>query len=155
MIEHLLVGELLKLSWLRYGATLEVSVPALDRAGHDIVLEVGGVTRHVQFKSSASGAKAAVQKVHIELGAKPSGCVIWTYFNRENLKLGPFLYFGAAPGEALPDLRGFAVAKHTKANSQGLKADRPNIRVVPRSRFQRLESVPELYEALFGTQRGV
>lgn len=152
LLEHLLIGELLKLSWLKYGATLEVSTPSIDRAGHDIVLEANGVTRHVQLKSSAVEAAAAGQKVHIGLSAKPSGCVVWTCFNPENLQLGPFLFFGGLPGEPLPSLEFFKVAKHTKANSLGIKAERPNIRVIQKSRFQIIKTIEELFTALFGSQ---
>lgn len=73
LLEHLLIGELLKYSWLNHGAELEVSQPALDRNGHDIVLEANGVTRHVQLKSSASGASTASQTIHLGLADKPTG----------------------------------------------------------------------------------
>jgi hypothetical protein len=150
LLEHLLIGELLKLSWLRHEAALEVSQPSLDRTGHDVVLESHGVTRHVQLKSSAIDGAAASQKVHIGLGRKPSGCVVWIRFDPQTLQLGQFLFFGGTPGQPLPPLDGFPVARHSKANAQGIKAERPDIRVVPRARFQRLDSIPALHRALFG-----
>jgi hypothetical protein len=76
LIEHLFIGELLKHSWLHDQASLEISKPELDRAGHDIILESNGITRHVQLKSSARTAKTASQKIHVDLADKPSGCVI-------------------------------------------------------------------------------
>lgn len=42
LLEHLLIGDLLKHSWLHTGATLEVSQPSIDRSGHDVVLEANG-----------------------------------------------------------------------------------------------------------------
>src|SRR5712692_8232980 len=57
-------------------------------------------------------------------------------FEPRTLELGPFLWFGAAPGEPLPDLSGYPIAKHTKGNAQGVKLPRPNLRVVPRSAFK-------------------
>ena len=71
------------------------------------------------------------------------------YFDECSLELGPFLYFGRMPGEALPDINSFKVAKHTKGNAKGEKAERPNIRVVKKSAFTRLESVNDLWQALF------
>jgi hypothetical protein len=62
LLEHLLIGELLKHSWLHHGATLEVSHSSIDRAGHDVVLEANGITRHVQLKASAQGGVTAVKK---------------------------------------------------------------------------------------------
>jgi len=65
LLEHLLIGDLLRHSWLHAGATLEVSQPSIDRSGHDVVLEANGVTRHLQLKSSATGAATASQKKFI------------------------------------------------------------------------------------------
>jgi hypothetical protein len=150
LLEHLILGDLLKHSWLHHRAVLEVSQPSLDRAGHDIVLEAHGVTRHVQFKSSGDSAKTARQTIHLDLARKPSGCVVWIRFNRENLELGPYLFFGGPPGEPLPPLDRFAVAKHSKGNSRGVKLGRPNLRVVPKRYFATITTIPALYGKLFG-----
>ena len=153
LIEHLFVGEMLKLSWLEYGATLEVSHSLLDRSGHDIVLEANGVVRHIQLKTSGISAAAASQNIHLDLARKPSGCVIWIQFDPITMALGPLLFFGGLPGEPLADLQELKVARHTKANVAGVKAERPNIRVVPLARFARIESIDLLYARLFGSQQ--
>lgn len=152
LLEHLLIGELLKHSWLHCGADLEVSQPAVDRAGHDVVLEANGVTRHLQLKSSFITGKTQSQSIHVGLAAKPSGCVVWIQFDRETMKLGPFLLFAGEPGQPLPDIASLKVAKHTKGDANGVKKERPNVRVVPRSRFRRVDDIPQLYRALFGQQ---
>ncbi|MBD9397843.1 hypothetical protein [Pseudomonas sp. PDM11] len=151
LIEHLFVGEMLKLSWLKYGATLEVSHSLLDRSGHDIVLEANGIVRHIQLKTSAISAATSSQNTHLDLARKPSGCVIWIQFDPNTMALGPFLFFGGLPGEPLADLQGFRVGRHTKANVAGIKTDRPNIRVVPRASFVRIDSIEALYAELFGS----
>lgn len=153
LLEHLFVGELLKLFWLRNDELMEVCKPEVDNAGYDIILEAHGVIRHVQLKAAFIGAKTARQKIHLALAKKPSGCVVWLYFCEETLELEPYLFFGGAPGEPLPDLSAFSVAKHTKGNAQGIKKERPNIRVVPKGTFTRLESQGELYQTLFGTTK--
>lgn len=150
MLEHLLIGELLKHSWLHHGATLEVSQPSIDRSGHDIVLEANGIVRHVQLKSSSRNAKTGSQKVHVGLLGKPSGCVIWSRFDHERMTLGPFMFFGGEPGAALPSLADFQTARHTKGDASGVKKERPNLRVLPISKFRKIDSVAELYIALFG-----
>jgi len=150
LLEHLLIGKLLKHSWLHHGASLEVSQPSIDRSGHDVVLEANGITCHVQLKASASGAATSVQKIHLGLAAKPSGCVIWMRFNPEDMSLGPFLLFAGLPGEPLPSLEGFKVAKHTKGNVDGVKKERPNLRIVPVSKFRKVAGIAELYNELFG-----
>jgi hypothetical protein len=67
-----------------------------------------------------------------------------------SLALGPFLWFGGLPGTPLPDIMSFPVAKHTKGNAQGVKAERPNIRVLKRAVFEQVASIPELVRRLFG-----
>lgn len=66
------------------------------------------------------------------------------------MALGPFLFFGDAPGARLPSLTDFRTAKHTKGNADGVKKDRPNLRLVQISRFRLVPDIPALYVALFG-----
>lgn len=150
LIEHLFVGELMKHMWLRGLPNLEVSKPQADNSGYDLVLEVGSVIRHVQLKSSQRQAKAAGVTVQLALTSKPSGCVIWVRFEPETLDLGPFLWLGGAPGQVLPSISSYRFAKHTKGNAQGFKAERPNLRVVPKSSFAPLDTISEVIDRLFG-----
>jgi len=151
LIEHLFVGDLLKHSWLRVDGNLEISQPEVDYAGYDLIAEQGSVIRHIQLKASFLGGKTSRQKVHLRLSDKPSGCVVWVYFDRETLALGPFLFYGGRPGLPLADLSSKKVARHTKGNKDGLKAERPNIRVLNKGDFLAVDSIEELYERLFGS----
>lgn len=149
LIEHLFIGELLKLSWLDESCSLEIAKPEVDNQGYDLIAEENDIIRHIQLKTSHLEARAAKQKVHIALSAKPSGCIVWVYFNKSTMKLGPFLFFGNSPGQPLPSLEGFKVAKHTKANSEGVKAERPEIREIPKGKFAKFDTIEEIYEQLF------
>lgn len=149
LIEHLLIGELLKISWNHGQCALEVAKPEVDSQGYDIIAENNGVIRHIQLKAAKIGATTPSQKIHTSLASKPSGCVIWVYFDEKSLDLGPFLFFGSSAGEPLPDISGLKVAKHTKANSEGIKAERLAIRVVNKGQFTRYETVRELFDVLF------
>lgn len=149
LIEHLLISELLKLSWQRGDCSLEIAKPEVDNKGYDLIAEANGVIRHVQLKASHLGSKTSRQKVHVALADKPSGCVVWVYFDEDTLSLGPFLFFGGAAGEPLPDLDGLKVARHTKANADGYKAARPDIRVLPKRQFETVERIEDLYAVLF------
>jgi len=151
LVEHLFIGELLKHSWKKGDFSFEVSRPEVDNSGYDIVLEANSVIRHVQLKASVIGSKTARQKVHIGLAKKPSGCVVWIYFDDEKLELGPFLFFGGKPGERLPEISNYPIAKHTKGNAIGIKAERPSIRVINKGHFLSYPTISELYDALFGT----
>jgi hypothetical protein len=149
LIEHVFVGDLLRLLWKKGALDVEVLRTEVDRGGYDLVLECNRILRHVQFKSSHRGAKTAEVSVNLKLAAKPSGCVIWVLFDQETLQLGPYLWFGGAPGEPLPSV-GDKVARHSKADASGRKAERPNLRVVPRRRFVSLATMDDVVTALFG-----
>lgn len=151
LIEHLFIGDLLKLSWAKKDYSLEVSKPEVDASGYDVIAEANGVIRHIQLKGSYKGASTPSQKVNMALSAKPSGCVVWIYFDPDSLELGPFYFFGGNPNESLPNISEFRVAKHTKGNAQGHKAERPNFRVVNKGKFTKYDSIRELYDKLFGS----
>jgi hypothetical protein len=108
------------------------------------------IVRHIQLKASYIGSKTATQKVHLKLGEKLSGCIVWIHFNNATLELGPFLFFGGSPGLPLPSLEYAKIAKHSKGNSTGAKAERPNIREISKNSFTAYASIIELYQALFG-----
>jgi hypothetical protein len=108
-----------------------------------------GVLRHIQFKSTRLDGKAASVKVSLKLAEKPSGCVIWIIVCPD-LSFHHFLWFGGAPGLRLPALDDLRVAKHTKGNAHGVKLERPNHRVVPRGRFERLDCLDEVLGRMFG-----
>ena len=152
LIEHIFVAELLKLSWLHQECSLEVAKPEVDNAGYDLIAEASGYIRHIQLKTTVHGGKAANQKVHSKLAEKPSGCVIWIYFDERTLSLGPFLYFGSEAGKPLPNLLEYKIAKHTKGNKEGFRAERPKIRVIPKGEFQKFESIDVLFAQLFETE---
>ena len=145
LIEHLFVGELLKLSWLHHSCALEVARPEVDNSGYDLIAEVKGIVRHIQLKTSIIGGKTASQKVHTRLAEKPNGCVVWIYFKEDTLHLGPFFYFGVDA----TSLSKAKKAKHTKGNKDGFKAERPNLRVVPKRRFTEFKSIEDIYAKLF------
>ncbi len=149
LIEHLFIGELLKLSWCDEDCALEVSKPEVDNSGYDVIIELNGVVRHVQLKASYIGGKTAKQTVHIKLSKKPSGCVVWVYFDEKTLELGPYLFFGSNPGQELPSLDGSKVARHTKGDQDGYKAERSNIREINKGQFKSYETIRSLYIALF------
>ncbi len=145
LIEHLFVGELLKLSWLHHACALEVAKPEVDNSGYDLIAEVRGCVRHIQLKTSIIDGKTASQKVHTKLAEKPRGCVVWIYFKEDTLHLGPFYYL-----EVNTENLGMRkIAKHTKGNKDGVKAERQNIRVVPKGGFTKIESIAGVYARLF------
>ena len=150
LLEHLFAGEVMRHVWRSGARRLEILKPQVDDGGYDLVLEGNSFVRHIQLKATFQGSKVARFKVNTGLESKPSGCVIVLLFEQTSLSLGPFLWFGAKPGERLPDLSAYPIAKHSKGNAQGIKLQRPNLKVVPRSAFQSIETVADVTERLFG-----
>ena len=153
LVEHVFVSEVLQEAWYGFGQTVEVLRSEIDASGYDIVLECNAIQRHVQLKTSTLAAKTVRQKVNIALASKKSGCVVWILRHEDPekclMKLS-YLFFGSPPGEPLPSLESFKVARHSKGNAQGVKLERPAIRVVPKCRFVYLETTRELVAQLFG-----
>jgi hypothetical protein len=149
LIEHVFLGELLRGLWRKNVRDLEVLRPEVDSGGYDLALEFRGLTRHVQLKSSYRGARRADLTASVKLLERPSACVLWIFFDPETLSLGPFLWFGGAPGEKMPAL-GETVARHTKPNAMLKKADRPAHRVIAKNRFASLDTIDEVIQKLVG-----
>ncbi len=150
LIEHLFVGELLKLSWQRGDCSLEIASPKVDNSGYDIIAEDRGIARHIQLKATYIGAKTSRQKIHTRIANKASGCIVWIYFDETTLSLGPFLFFGGPPGGELPCLDHAKSARHTKGDRHGFKAERPNIRELNKGQFTEYKTIEQIYATLFG-----
>jgi len=152
LVEHVFVSEILQETWYRFGHVVEVLRSEVDASGFDVVFECGRIVRHVQLKTTRPGATTQSQKVNVALADKPSGCIVWLVRKEDRttcrMELS-YLFFGNAAGEALPLLKDFKVAKHTKGDKTGLKRERPNIRIVPKSQFRVVETTAELISLLF------
>lgn len=152
LLEQVLEYQLLAaltLELLRRGMRFEVLRGDFDLDGHDLVIEAGGVMLYIQLKGIAAGGKSRHVQVNTRLQTKTSGCVVWMTYDPESLAILGLRWFGGTPGERLPDL-GERVARHTRANRDGVKGQRPNIRILPASRFEILPDVAALAHRLFG-----
>jgi hypothetical protein len=150
LIEHLFVGEIMRRLWLRGITQFEVLKPQVDDSGYDLVLEANGVVRHIQLKASFDEAATKSVKVSLRLETKPSACVVWVRFDPKSLALGPFLWFGGHPGKRIHDIKDFRTARLTRGDSKGFKKERPNHRIIPRRKFEKLPDFDILVSRLFG-----
>ena len=148
ILEHWLVGEIMRRLWMVGRTDIEVLRSEFDRGGYDLLLDLGGVVRHVQLKASRKAGTTSEVTVSLELARRPSGCVIWVVV-ADDLALDHFRWFGGDPGEALPSVSELKLPKQTRANAQGVKADKPNFRRLPSNLFTRLNTVDELLDRLF------
>jgi hypothetical protein len=149
IVEHVFVADVLRRLWQLGITDAEVLRSEFDAGGYDIVLSRGRITRHIQLKTLTAGGRASEVKVGLALAEKPSGCVLWIVVSPD-LETESYLWFGAEPGAALPDISLLKMAKHTKGNAQGEKSYRPNHRLLPRRKFTRLNSIDEVLDKLLG-----
>jgi hypothetical protein len=149
VLEHVFLAELSKSLLLRMKMPFEVLRAEFDAHGYDLVLEANGILRHVQLKATRLGGKRADVDVSLELARKPGGCVLWFMVNESTLELGPFYWFGGAPGVPLPPL-GDRVSRHTRPNASGNKTERSGLRNIRIGQFTKLDSIDEVATALFG-----
>ena len=149
IVEHVFIGDALRRLWQRGVTNVEVLRSEFDAGGYDLVMSYGTIVRHIQFKALLVGGSRASITASLNLMQKPSGCILWIVVTPA-LDVHSYLWFGDVPGRPLPDLRGMKIAKHAKANAAGIKLERPNQRIVPRSAFTPVVSLDALLEHLFG-----
>ncbi len=94
--------------------------------------------------------------MNVKLADKPAGCVIWLLWEEDTtshrIKF-KYLFYGEGPREPLTGIYGLPVAKHTKADSTGLKKERPNIRVIKKNEFRQIATIHALMDTLFGPRQ--
>ncbi len=159
IVEHVFVGEALRLLWKRGVTDVEVLRSEFDAHGYDLVLERGPIVRHVQFKTGSRFKKAkngnlkenkpSAVSVACSLARKPGGCVIWIAVTPD-LDLGPFHWFGGEPGKPLPDISKFKKPKRIGRTAEGERPLRENHRLIPPAHFVRLASLEDVLAGLFG-----
>lgn len=148
VFEHMLLAQL-GAELLARGVEFDELYSSVDKDGYDVLLEAGGIQRHTQLKVKILGGARSEVTVHTRLATRPSGCVVWLTYDPATRNFCDIRWFGAAPGAPMPD-PGDRIARHSRANSQGKKAERPNHRVVPVRRFERLDDIAHLADRLFG-----
>jgi hypothetical protein len=150
ILEHLLVGELLRVLWSRGVYDAEVLRSEFDAGGYDLVVSRRDVTRHVQLKATVVGGTRSQVGVNLGLTGKPSGCVVWMFVT-DDLRLDHLYFFGDEPGFPMPDIIDGKIVRHTKGNSLGQKLERPKLREVRKSAFVKIANVEGLLDALLGS----
>jgi hypothetical protein len=152
VVELAFLSELVQEAWFVRRQIVDVLHSSVDAFGHDLVLECGRVFRHVQLKSRRVGGTTSEYKINLNLGERPSGCVIvldWQHEAESNRVSFTYRWFGGLPGQPLPPL-GDKIAKHSKGNAAGVKLARPNLRVVPLTKFTKIATIADLVALLFG-----
>jgi hypothetical protein len=154
IVEHIFLGEVLRTFWRNDIVNLEILKSEFDAHGYDVVLGMAAIVRHIQLRTKLqrigrAKVKPARVPISTQLATKPSGCVIWIVVS-PTLELGPYFWFGAAPGTPLPDLSEFRAPKRLGRRAGGERPMRINHKVIPGSAFEKIDSLDELLIRLFG-----
>ena len=153
LVELAFLAELTQEAWFGRNALIDVMHSSVDSFGHDVVLECGSALRHVQLKTRQLNGTTRSYGINTRLAERPSGCVVWIGYQQvtgtRRISM-QYRWFGNPPGQPLPPLGDHPV-KHTKANSEGIKAVRPGLRSIRLSQFEPVSSAAELLDRLFGT----
>ncbi|MEX3686444.1 hypothetical protein AB3X91_07520 [Paraburkholderia sp. BR14263] len=152
IVEHVFIGDAMRRLWQLGVTDVEVLRAEFDGSGYDLVMCCGELMRHVQFKASLVDGSRGDVSINQRLAQARSGCVIWLTVT-DDLEIKEYRWFGAEPGCRLPDLTNYGLARHTRANAQGVKAERPNQRVLAKGAFEILGKLDEVLERLFGIKR--
>src|ERR1700691_4887710 len=147
IVEHVFLGDLLRALWNGAVRDIEVLRPEFDTHGYDIVLNRGPIVRFLQLKTlSGRNRKFGIGT---PLADKPGGYVVCISVKSETLELGPFYWFGGAPGEQLPGFSQSPYARRATPNAAGDKPIRKNHRAVPLSHFEKVQTMANLIARLF------
>lgn len=150
VLEHRFIADITSELWRRGTFNFAVSHSEVDNSGYDLIIEANGVVRHLQLKAMQSvGARwdFALQR---RLGTKPAGAGVLMLHDPVTLAIESYRLFAGLPDQPLPPL-GEKVARYTKGDSQGHKAERPALRLVPLSSFVAVPNLRVLVDLLFGT----
>ena len=152
MVEHEFISRVIQYVWFTEQDKIEILRSEIDDYGYDIVLEYQGIMRHIQLKTSIKGGSTRTQKLNLALTQKVGGCIIW--IEREECPDSQqfkfeYLFYGSKANEQFVIDHDLKVAKSTKANAEGFKSERKNIRVVPKSKFTKVSDMRHLMHLLF------
>jgi hypothetical protein len=148
IVEHMFVAEALRVLWRHDALDVEVLRSEFDAHGYDLVMARGQIVRHIQLKTGATQVPGDVS-VSLTLADKPSACVIWIRVTAA-LDMGPFFWFGGAPGEPLPEIKQYPVPLRATHNKKGERPPRKNHRLIPKTEFTALQTIDDVLAKLFG-----
>jgi hypothetical protein len=151
IVEHLFIGNALQRLWQRGVTDVEVLRSEFDAGGYDLVMSYGNVVRHIQLKTVTAGGKATSITASLKLMDKPSGCILCIVVAPTlNFESNAYLWFGDGPGMPLTSIRDTQIARHSKANAQGIKLERAGHRLIALRKFVPLDTLDAVLEQLFG-----
>jgi hypothetical protein len=145
LLESLFAGEVLRELWRRGIYEVDLLHSDIDASGYDIVLEISNEARHIQLKASTKRKQVVA---NAKVSDRPSGCIIVMIVSEDTLSFKEFLWFGNRLGKPCSDVRTFPKARHSKADSAGIKANRQDTYKVSVGKFERVKTFASLVDKL-------
>jgi len=141
----LFVAELTKELWRRHRFDVDVFVPGPDEA-YDLLVTCRHVCRHVRL---VVGMRASPTQVPVrsDIATFGSGCLVWAAMD-QSLSLGPYYWFGGAPGHPIPQVDKFPTAQ--RGISRGYRSRRVETFSLPPSALDKVESIGDILDRLLG-----
>ena len=149
VLEHRFIADTTAELWRRGVFDFAVSHSEVDNSGYDVIIEAGGITRHLQLKAMQVEGARRNFAFQLRLAQKSSGAAVLMLHDPVTLAIASYRVFAGLPGERLPPL-GEKVARHAKGDATGHKAERPALRLVPLTSFVPVATVSALVDRLFG-----
>jgi hypothetical protein len=153
MVEHKFISDIMTYCWYKNKTTLEILHSEIDSNGYDLLISYKDINRYIQLKTSEENGKTVNQKLNSLIVNKQNPCIIWIIRNydiKRKIFNFNYLFWGSNIDSPLPDIGRYKIAKHTKANAQGIKKQRQNIRLIPKKDFIKFDDIERLFEKLFG-----
>jgi hypothetical protein len=157
IMEHRFIADIMMLGWYKYGVEIKVLYSEIDSSGYDVIFKKDNIIRSVQLKASAKKSKVPSLKINTLIIKEENPCIILIKYEFNDNKLDfdlDYYFWGKEIGKALPNIDDYKIAKKTTANSNGIKRERPNIRVIPKNEFREI-SLNELFSILFNVKSPV
>lgn len=147
IIEHLLIGELLRLLWRNGITDAEVLRSEFDGYGYDLVISRGSLVRHLQLKSGTK--KPSRVTVSKSLANKPSAGILYLHLTQD-LQVVSYYWFGGRPHDPLVLADDLKTPKRPTHNKDGIRPERTNHLELSTKHFRPIGNLAALAECLFG-----
>jgi hypothetical protein len=119
----------------------------VDDSGVDLVLALGGVTRHVQMKTRNRSHAPNAYAIAESLFDLPGGCVVWMNYDAATMEPTGYHFLGRGGNEAMGDAGDYPPSYRKK---DGIKIPRLGYRDVKSRQATRKDlTIGKLADALF------
>jgi hypothetical protein len=151
VLRHRMIAELSSELWKRNcNAKLEIFNSEVDDSGFDLVLRLQSGIRYVQVKQANDGKVPVHCSTRVSFSKLPGSCIVLITYNRNDLSIQGYSFFGNKPHEPMQSIEGFKASKSPgRRNADGERHIRPHYRDVRVSQFTRDLGALELLDLLF------